>query len=406
MPDVFRSPRSSAPRSLTALVLLFAVVFAFGTGVAVGQAQKGSSSVERAAVASAAASDVDFQEFWQVWKLLKDRFYQPLEDQSLYEGAIRGMVAGAKDPYTVYFNKAESQEFANDLEGAFDGIGAEIGIKDDQLQIIAPLPGTPAEKADLRTGDAILAIDGTPTDGMEVGEAVRHIRGERGTKVKLVMRRGKEAPAEKELTRQKITVDSVKTDIKDGIATIDISVFGPDTANLFAKAANDVLAANAKGIILDLRGNPGGLLNAAVSIASAWVGNQVVVREKGPGIDDAFSGTSAALLEGIPTVVLVDGGSASASEILSGALQDYGLAKLVGTKTFGKGSVQDLVPLPDGSSVKVTIAAWHTPKDRSIQKTGIDPDVTVEFTEADLHARRDTQKEKALEILRAELSRR
>ncbi len=405
MPDVFRSPRSSAPRSLTALILLFAVVFAFGTGVAVGQAQKGSSSAE-GQVAAAAAADVDFQEFWQVWKLLKDRFYQPLEDKDLYEGALRGMVAGAKDPYTVYFNQDESEEFANDLQGAFDGIGAEIGIKDDQLQVIAPLPGTPAEKADLRTGDAILAIDGTPTEGMEVGEAVRHIRGERGTKVKLILRRGKEAPAEKELTRQKITVDSVKLDIKDGIATIDISVFGPDTANLFSKAANDVLAANAKGIVLDLRGNPGGLLNAAVSIASAWVGNQVVVREKGPGIDDAYSGTSAARLEGIPTVVLVDGGSASASEILSGALQDYGLAKLVGTKTFGKGSVQDLVGLPDGSSVKVTIAAWHTPKDRSIQKTGIDPDVVVEFTEADLHARRDTQKEKALEILRTQLTRR
>lgn len=406
MPDVFRSPRSSAPRSLSVLILLFAVVFAFGIGVSVGQIQKGSPAAADQVAVEASLTDVNFEEFWQVWKLLKDRFYQPLEDKSLYESAIRGLVAGAQDPYTVYFNKEESKEFANDLEGSFDGIGAEIGIKDEHLQVIAPLPGTPAEKADIRTGDYILAIDDTPTDGMDVGEAVRHIRGERGTKVVLLLQRGKEKPAEKELVRQKITVDSVKWSVQEGIATIDISVFGPDTAHQFSKAVDDVLAAHAKGMILDLRGNPGGLLNSAISIASAWVGNQVVVREKGPGVDDAFAGTSVARLADIPTVVLVDGGSASASEILAGALQDYGLAKLVGMKTFGKGSVQDLVPFPDGSSVKVTIAAWHTPKDRSIQKTGIDPDVVVEFTEADLHARRDSQKEKALEILRAQLTRR
>lgn len=404
MPDALRSSRSSAPRSLTALLLLFAVVFAFGMGVAVGQAQKGSSSPEGVLVSDAGRQDVDFDQFWQVWQLLKDRFYQPLDDQELYKGALRGLVAGANDPYTVYFDKVESKEFADDLEGAFDGIGAEIGIKDDQLQIIAPLPGTPAEKAGLRPGDHILGIDGKPTDDLTVAAAVRLIRGERGTKVTLVLRRGKEAPFEAEITRQKITVDSVKWEIKDGIATIDVSLFGPDTANLFSKAVNDVLAKNARGILLDLRSNPGGLLNASVQIASSWVGNQVVVREKGPGVDDAFAGGGAARLADIPTVILVDGGSASASEILAGALQDYGLATLVGTKTFGKGSVQDLVSLPDGSSVKVTIAAWHTPKDRSIEKTGIEPDVVVEFTEEDLHARRDPQKEKALEILRAKLS--
>ncbi len=401
MPDILRSQRSSAPRSLTALVLLFAVVFSFGIGVAVGQAQKGSASSR---VPVEGTAEVDFTEFMEVWRVLKDRFYQPLSDEELYTGALRGLVAGANDPYTVYFDQAESKEFAEDLEGSFDGIGAEIGIKDDQLQIIAPLAGTPAERAGVRSGDHILAIDGTPADDLTVAQAVRLIRGERGTQVTLTLRRGTDVPFETKITRQKITVDSVKWEIKDGIATIDVSLFGPDTATLFSKAVSDAVAKDARGVLLDLRGNPGGLLNVAVQIASSWVGSQVVVREQGPGIDDAFTGSGPARLADIPTVVLVDGGSASASEIVAGALQDYGLATVVGKTTFGKGSVQDLVSLPDGSSVKVTIAAWHTPKGRSIEKTGIAPDVDVEFTEEDLHERRDSQKEKALEILRSKLT--
>ena len=401
-------------RSLAALILIFSVVLSFTVGVFTGEHQGtnrvdgGNSAAQLMdgdATAPQLSSDVNFAQFWQVWNILKNRYYQqPLSDQDLYYGAVKGLVASVNDPYTIFMDPTEAKAFGDNLDGTFDGIGAEIGMKDNQLEIIAPLPNTPAAQAGLMAGDVITAIDKVSTQTMGVDEVVSKIRGAQGTQVTLTIRRGKLASKDYTITRQTITVKSVTMTMDGGIATITISIFGPDTSQLFSQAVTDALNQNAKGVILDLRGDPGGVHTAAIDVASAWVGTQPVVMEKGPGIAQTYDGTFTERLADIPTVVLVDGGSASASEIVSGALQDYGLATLVGTQTFGKGSVQDLINLSDGSEVKVTIAEWNTPKGRSINKVGITPDVVLPITDQDLHDKRDVQKEKAIQIINAKLA--
>jgi carboxyl-terminal processing protease len=398
-------------RSIAVLVLLLSMTLSFVVGDVLGRQQGVRSAVppgegkvlDQGSLPPTKLADVDFKEFWDVWNLVKEIYFkQPVSDKDLFYGALHGMVAGAGNRYTVFFDPEEAKAFKSNLDGTFEGIGAEIGIKDDVLTVIAPLPDSPAEKAGLKTGDQILAINKTVTDGMAVDAAVTLIRGQKGTSVTLtILHPGSKTPVDISITRDQIVVKSVKEDIKDGIATISIYEFNDETDGLFDDAVNKALAANVKGVILDLRGNPGGLLTSAISVASAWTGYDVVVSEKGQSTEQPYHGVSAPRLANIPTVVLINGGSASASEIVSGALQDYGLAKLVGTQSFGKGSVQDFRDLPDGSAVKITVAAWYTPKGRTIDETGITPDVKVEITQADLDAKRDPQTAKALEILRA-----
>ena len=251
-------------------------------------------------------------------------------------------------------------------------------------------------------GDRILFIDDTDTTGMAVEEAVSLIRGPKGTQVTLTITHdGVQDATDVTITRDTITVNSVEWKMEGDIAYISIYTFNHDTSGLFNQAVNDALAANAKGIILDLRGDPGGLLTSAIDVASAWVGYDTVVIEKSQGEATPYPGVSAPRLGGIPTVVLVDGGSASGSEIVAGALQDYGYATIVGAQTFGKGSVQDYQDLADGSAVKITVAEWNTPKGRTIHEVGITPDAAIDYTIDDFHAGRDPQKDKAVEILRA-----
>ncbi|OGL66352.1 hypothetical protein A2856_01490 [Candidatus Uhrbacteria bacterium RIFCSPHIGHO2_01_FULL_63_20] len=402
-------PRLSRPVAI--LILLLGISLSFSTGLFVGKQQGARAAVpegegrvlNQGDVPSTLSEDVDFRQFWDVWNLVKELYVrQPVSEKELFYGAMHGLVAGTGDDYTSYFDPEEAQAFTENLEGSFTGIGAEIGIKEGILQVVAPLPDTPAERAGLRTGDHILLIDGTDTSGMPVEEAVNRIRGPKGSVVTLAIgREGAGEAVEFKITREKIVVQSVKLTMEDAIATIAIHTFNDETVPLFNDAVNEALSKDAEGIILDLRGDPGGLLNAAISVASAWTGYDTVVIEKGQNTDQPFHGVSAPRLAGMDTVVLVNGGSASASEIVAGALQDYGFATLVGTQTFGKGSVQDYRELPDGSAVKVTVALWYTPKGRSIDKTGITPDEVVEFTEEDLDAKRDPQKEKALQILSA-----
>ncbi|HLD18036.1 MAG TPA: S41 family peptidase [Patescibacteria group bacterium] len=397
-------------KSLIVLTTLLFVFVSFTSGLFIGRQQGRRAAVPigegqvtgQDIVSDHLAEDVDFGLYWDVWNAVKDRFYhQPVSDKELFYGSLKGMFASLGDPYTVFFDPKEAKEFQQDLSGSFEGIGAEIGIKDKQLQIVAPLSGSPAEQAGLKTGDFILAIDGKATDGMSVEEAVFLIRGARGTTVVFsLFREGWKEPQNFSVVRDTITVDSLVYEMRpDGVAVIRIAMFNDETPSLFVNAVNEILNSGAKGVILDLRGDPGGLLTAAIDIASAWIGPQPVVLEKSQGNQRVYTGSGSERLAQIPTMVLVNGGSASASEIVSGALQDYGLATLIGTQTFGKGSVQDYSELPDGSAIKITEAEWLTPKGRSINEIGIEPDVTVEWTEEDMKVGRDPQMNKALELL-------
>ncbi len=366
------------------------------SGTVAGIGQLPPSSVD--------AKDVDFSLFWEVWALMKEKYYdQSISDKDLFYGALAGLAQAPKDPYTTFFPPKEAEEFQTSLSGKFSGIGAEIGMKNEQLQIVAPLPETPAEKAGLRPGDWIVKIDGTETTGMTVDKAVHLIRGPKGTKVTLNIFRpeGKKPPFDVEIIRDTIQIFSVKSKmLPEQVAYIEVSSFAEDTTSGFQKALRQLIPQKPKGIILDLRNNPGGFLQTSVEMAGSWVGDQVVVKERRQGkIVEQLMGEGDGRLSTIPTVVLVNEASASAAEIVAGALQDYGKATVVGMKTFGKGSVQDYQGLPDGAGIKITIAEWVTPKERTINKEGLTPDIVVDRTLEDYEAKRDPQLERAIGIL-------
>ncbi len=350
------------------------------------------------------SSDADFGTFWNVWKMVRSNYVdQPVSEKDMYHGAIAGMVSAMKDPYTTYFTPDDAKVFNEQLAGSFAGIGAQLDVKESQIVVIAALPNTPAEKAGILSEDAILAIDGITTEGMPVDEAVSKIRGEKGTVVTLnVLHKGAKAPTDIAITRDDITIASVKyTKEDDHIALIDVSIFNDDTSSLFAKAAEQALQDGATSIVLDLRNNPGGLLDSAIDLAGYWIpaGGTAVIEDK-QGKQNTFATHGTAILKDIPTAVLVNGGSASASEILAGALQDTKEGTVIGEQTFGKGSVQEFHDLPDGGAVKITIAHWLTPLGRSINKEGITPDSLVTFTEQDAHAKHDPQFDAAIHFLK------
>jgi len=319
---------------------------------------------------------------------------------------VAGAVAGLGDPYSVFFPPKDAQEFQNELSGQFEGIGAEVAIKNQELVVVTPLDDSPALKAGLKAGDFIYKIDGTATAGLSVEEAVAKIRGTAGTKVILtIVRKGQDKPIEVPIVRAQIEVKSVSYEIKEvngkKIGYLKISRFGDDTEGLFNQAVSDFLVKNVNGIAVDLRNNPGGYLDTAVALAGNWVeeGKTVVIQRYGDGTEDTHKSKGPARLSGIPTVVLINGGSASASEILSGALHDHNLAQLVGEKSFGKGSVQELIDLRDNAELKITVAKWLTPNGHDLNKDGLEPDVKVELTDADFQADKDPQLDKAFEVL-------
>ncbi|MFA5127950.1 MAG: S41 family peptidase [Patescibacteria group bacterium] len=353
------------------------------------------------------SDSVDFNQFWEVWDTVKSKYVnKDVKDADLFYGAIQGLVYSLGDPYSMYMVPTVADEFAKDLSGEFEGIGAEIGIKGEQLMIVCPLADSPAEKAGLHAGDKILAIDATSTYGLDVNTAVNYIRGEAGSVVTLTISRdGLSDAFDVKITRQKINVPSVEFSWKgDKIAYIRILQFNEDTESLFDKYTNKLTSEGAKGIVLDLRNNPGGFLDAAVSMASEWVDNGVIVSEKSDnGVDNQHLTSGKHLLNGIKTVVLVNGGSASASEIVSGALQDHGLATIIGEKTFGKGSVQDFQTFTDGSALKLTVAEWYTPNGRNINKDGIAPDIKLVEDWTNEKIGEDKMLDKALDLLSASL---
>lgn len=333
------------------------------------------------------AKDVDFGLYWEVWKRLQTKHIsKPVQDSTLFYGSLSGLAASLDDPYTVFLPPSKAQRFTQDLAGIFSGIGAEIGMKGGIITIIAPLPDSPAEKAGLKAGDKIFKINDEETTNMTLDDAVDKIRGPKGTAVQLtIIRDGVSKSLEFTITRDVIKIKNVtwkmmsgKAGGKENIGYIKIAHFNEDTSEDFDQAVRAVLEKNADKIILDLRNNPGGFLDTAVRVASEWIRSGAIVVEKfSDGRHETYLRNGRSRFASYPTVVLVNEGSASGSEIVAGALQDYNKATVIGQKTFGKGSVQDYEQLPDGSGLKITIAEWLTPKGRGINKQGITPDKIV-----------------------------
>lgn len=343
---------------------------------------------------------LDLSSVQRTYQQLKANFDGQLDTQQLIDGASRGLTAAAGDQYTVYMSAKEASEFNNDLSGNIGGgIGAEIGIRSDKPTILRVLKENPAEKAGLQAGDVIIAVNDEDATKWTSDQAVAKIRGQVGTTVKVGVVRGVERK-DFTVTRSTITNPSVDSKIENGIGTMTISRFDDQTSSLAQKAAQSFKAAGVKSVVLDLRNDGGGYLTAARSVASLWLNDKPVVSERTGGkVTDELRSDNNAILAGIPTIVLVNGGSASASEIVAGALQDNGSAKLVGEKTFGKGSVQKIIDLGAGTQLKVTVAKWYTPKGKNITKEGITPDQVVGLTEADANSGNDPQMVAALKAL-------
>lgn len=402
------------------VIFLVAILVAFGAGMYMAKknemignlAEKESISIGKLTgkyqepEEGRLAQNIDFGLYWEVWDTLKNKYVdkEEISDKELFYGSLEGMVQGVGDPYTVFMDPEESQEFQKSLsEDSFEGIGAEISIRDGVLTIVAPLEGTPADKAGLQPGDKVLAIDGESTANIGLDDAVQKIRGKEGTKVTLtISRKSFDQPQDIDISRGYIVVKSVRTHEKDGnIHIIEITDFKNDTVPLFNETVQEVLAHDPEGIVLDMRNNPGGYLDGAIEIASEWVEDGSIVLERfGDGREQVYEARGLARLKDIPTVVVVNVGSASASEIVAGALQDHGQATVLGEKTFGKGSVQTLEDFSDHSSIKITVAKWLTPKGTTIQDEGIEPDLKVEMTEEDYAQVKDPQMEKAIEVLK------
>lgn len=348
-------------------------------------------------------ADLSYSEVEQIYDELRSHYAGDLDAAKLLEGAKRGLAAAAGDPYTTYLSQVEAEDLQSSLDGTFSGIGAEIAIKSDRLVVVAPVPDSPAEKAGLAASDYIVSINGESTAEMSVETAVSKIRGPEGTEVTLMVSRGNKPASEVKITRSQISVPAVKSRLEAGnVGYIEFLRFGDDSQGQFAAAVADLKAQGATKFILDLRNNPGGLLSAAIDLSDEFLdtGQIIVEEKKDDKVIKTFRSTSGGSLVGAPVMVLINKGSASASEIVAGALHDNKIAQLVGETTFGKGSVQELIKLAGKNYLKVTIALWYTPGGRNISKEGIEPDHQVELTSDDFNNNRDPQLAKALELLR------
>ena len=380
----------------------------------------------------------DFSPFWEVWNLVNDKYVdgniavensttsipkKPLTDQEKVWGAIGGLVKSLNDPYTVFLPPKESGFFQDDMNGSFEGVGMEVGLKNDIITVVAPLEGSPAKRAGIKAGDKVFAIDSAPTVGLSVEEAVLKIRGKRGTQVALtILRENVSEPIEIKITRATIEIPTIQLgDTKsgngktvagnnsgnglrdDGIFVIRLFNFSAKSSSLFRDALRKFVESNSDMLLLDLRGNPGGYLEAAVDMASWFLpqGKVIVTEAYGKNGPDKVHRSKGYDIfnKNLKFVILVDGGSASASEILAGALMEHGVAKLVGEKTFGKGSVQELVQMGDGASLKITVAKWLTPNGHSISDNGLVPNIVVPFTPKDIEAKKDPQMDRAVKLL-------
>jgi len=401
--DDHKEPQTPMIRFAIIGALIFAVGFGSGVFIRGGQNLQAFSLFGPDATPD---EEVDLSTFWKVWNTLEEKFVQnasstpPTNDELIY-GAAQGLASAYGDPYTVFLPPAEAELFADDISGNFEGVGMEIGIRDGVLTVVAPLKGTPAEAAGLLSGDKIIAIDGKSTERMSSDAAVRLIRGEGGTTVVFTILRGDSEVLEIPVVRAVIEIPTIDTELRDdGVFVISLYNFGATSPDLFRNALQEFIDARTTNLVIDLRGNPGGFLEAAVDMASWFLPDgAVVVREdQGSGNKEKVQRSRgyAVFDDSLNLAVLIDGGSASASEILAGALKDHGIATIVGATSFGKGSVQELINITGDTSLKVTVARWLTPDGISISHEGLIPDVEVEY---DPDTTEDEQLEAAAKLL-------
>lgn len=406
--DQSARPKLNAKKSgglakLLTLGLVGVFIFALGINVGSGRINIGPDSLYRKSVQKNTPENLDYTSVEAVYDQLRGQFDGQLDQTKLMDGIKEGLAQATGDPYTEYFNTKDAKAFNDELNGTFSGIGAELGKdQNNNIIVISPIADFPAAKAGLMSKDVIIQVDGQSTAGQGVGEVVNKIRGQEGTEVTLKVVRNNAAELTFKITRAQIKIPSVKSEILPGnIGYLQITRFGNDTVVLSKQAAENFKAANVKGVILDLRQDPGGLLDAAVAVSSLWLpAGKTVLSEKRDGVVvRSYTASGNPILNGVKTVVMIDEGSASASEITAGALKDNGAATLIGVKSFGKGSVQQLAQLTDGGVLKVTIAHWFTPSGKGIDKTGIEPDQKVERTVDDIKAGKDPQKDAAINFL-------
>lgn len=381
------------------ITIFFSVLIigaSFGSGLYFGQTQ----------CQICAPEEVDFSLLWETWHKLSEKYVDKgkLDIQKMIYGAISGMVDSLGDPYTVFLDPSDTKKFTDDVKGSFEGIGIEIGIRKGELQVIAPLDNTPAQRAGLKPGDKIIKIDDTLTADLSIDGAVDLIRGPKGTSVNLTIYNDNlKEPKVFSIIRDVIEIPSMSWKLIEGdIAHIKLSHFSEKAIFDFRTAAIEILTSPAKSIILDLRNNPGGYLEVSREIAGYFLerGQVVVIEDFGNNEKNQYLAQGAGALMGYPIVILINEGSASASEILAGCLRDNRGIMLIGEKSFGKGSVQELEDLVGGSSLKVTIAKWLTPKGESITDKGLEPDIKVEMKESDFENNLDPQLDKAIEIIK------
>lgn len=389
-------------------ILVLGLVFV--GGVYVGYANRPASEAIANVIHKESNTDTplttDFEPFWKAWKLVEEKFpgAEKISAEDRLYGAIKGMLASFKDPYTTFFPPEESKEFESQISGEFSGVGIEIGQKEGILTVIAPLKDTPAFRAGIKAGDKIVKIDTQITSDMGIDKAIELIRGESGTQVTLtIIREGSSEPKVFSLTREKIALPTVDTQRreKDGVFIIHLYNFSAKSAKQFTSAFTEYKSSGYHKLIVDLRGNPGGYLQAAVQIAGLFVPEgKVVVKEIGKSSDDVTIHTSpgpGAFPKTDTLIILVDQGSASASEILAGALSEQGIGTLVGAKTFGKGSVQEVLKLTADTSIKITVAKWYTPQGVSISESGLVPSIALK---QGMDPKKDTQLDDAVELFK------
>ncbi|MCH7597561.1 S41 family peptidase [Patescibacteria group bacterium] len=411
----FLKEQSIATKSAVAMMLLALFVGgAFVIGVNVGSSGGRSSADSSSLLFSGSDAlqpvGVDFSPLWKAWNTINNKFVPvststKITDADKVWGMVSGLAGSLEDPYTVFLPPADSEIFEDDISGNFEGVGMEIGMRNNILTVIAPLKGTPADRAGIMSGDSILRIDKEPTDNLTIDEAVKRIRGERGTPIIFTIARDGEGEfLEIEVIRDIIEIPTIQTELRDdGIFVINLFNFSALSPNLFRQALREFVLTGSNKLILDLRGNPGGFLEAAVDMASWFLPTGEVVLREDFGRYEKLSVYRSKgydiFNENLKMVILINRGSASASEILAGALQEHGIAMLVGEKSFGKGSVQELVKITPDTSLKITIARWLTPNSVSISDGGLTPDIEVSITPEDFEAEIDTQLDKAVEIL-------